>query len=59
MTVMTQPLRNIGYYPVDADGACTLNVTDPICCIYTYQHVLVMEPLDETSGNGVVTETDV
>ena len=52
-------LRNIGYDPVNTGGACTLDVTLPIRCIHTYQHVLVVERLDEASRDGVVSETDV
>jgi uncharacterized membrane protein YbjE (DUF340 family) len=42
-------LRNIGYDPVNTGGACTLDVTLPIRCIHTYQHVLVVECLHEAS----------
>ena len=50
---------NIGYDPVNAGGTCTLDVTDLIHCIHTHQHVLVMERLDQASGDRVVSETDM
>jgi hypothetical protein len=52
-------LRNIGYDPVNAGGTCTFDVTDSINCIHTHQHVLVVERLDQASGDRVVSETDM
>jgi hypothetical protein len=52
-------LRNIGYDPVNAGGTCTFHVTDLIHCIHTHQHVLVVERLDQASGDRVVSETDM